>query len=67
METPKQFLERKGWQQTDKGMFDFNALCDLLTEYSKDLQHHYDSTLGLHAIDRPDLINDPENVLFEIS
>ena len=35
-------------------------------EEKKTLQHDKDSTSGLWATDRPDLINDPEGVLFYI-
>jgi hypothetical protein len=32
-----------------------------------ELQYFKDSTKGLWATDRPDLIQDPENVMFEIN
>ena len=32
----------------------------------KDLCHHYDSTVGLWATDRPELIDDKHQVLFQI-
>lgn len=32
----------------------------------KKLEHHRDTTVGLWATDRPDLITDPKNILFEI-
>ncbi len=35
-------------------------------EQLKKLEHHHATTVGLWATDRPDLINDPENLLFEI-
>ena len=37
-----------------------------LPDVIKDLQHHKDTTIGLWATDRPDLIEDPKSVLFEI-
>ncbi len=33
----------------------------------EDLQHYKDTTVGLWATDRPDLINDPENILFQLT
>lgn len=36
------------------------------SERVKYLEHHYATTIGLYATDRPDLINDPNNLLFEI-
>ena len=33
----------------------------------KELQHHKDTTIGLYATDRPDLIVDNDNVMFQIS
>lgn len=62
----KEFLKGKDWKESDKGMFDFNGLADLLTEYAKDLQHHYDTTVGLYATDRPELVEDPKGVMFQI-
>ncbi len=32
----------------------------------EDLQHHMDTTMGLWATDRPDLIHDPKGILFRI-
>lgn len=34
--------------------------------YIKELEHHRDTTVGLWATDRPDLIKDDKNLLFEI-
>jgi len=59
----------------DGGSFDYDHLMGLLKDYDaeisklydeeiKELQHFKDSTLGLWATDRPDLVEDPENVLF---
>lgn len=33
----------------------------------KKLQHHKDTTLGLWATDKPELINDPKKLLFKIT
>jgi len=66
MKTIEQFLQEKGWGKSSRGMFDYNGIKNLLAEYTKDLQHHYDTTLGLYATDKPQLINDLEKVLFEI-
>lgn len=38
----------------------------ILLENMKDLQHYRDSTVGLSATDRSDLIIDNEHVLFEL-
>ncbi len=40
--------------------------CTSFEDYVKDLEHHRDTTIGLWATDRPDLIGDPKKVLFEI-
>ena len=40
--------------------------CISLDEYIKSLEHHRDTTVGLWATDRPDLIEDPKNIMFEI-
>jgi hypothetical protein len=32
----------------------------------KNLEHYKTTTLGLWATDRPDLVNDPKNIMFEI-
>jgi hypothetical protein len=36
------------------------------SERVKNLEHHKATTVGLWATDRPDLINDPKKLLFEI-
>ncbi len=36
------------------------------SERVKNLEHHKETTVGLWATDRPDLIDDPEKLLFEI-
>lgn len=36
------------------------------SERVKELEHHRDTTVGLWATDRPDLIDDPKKLLFEI-
>ena len=36
-------------------------------EHIKKLEHHRDTTIGLFATDRPDLISDPKKVLFKIN
>ena len=33
----------------------------------KELEHYRDTTLGLHATDRPDLIKDEQNLMFELT
>ncbi len=47
-------------------MFDFNGLAEIMDQYAKELQHHHDTTVGLWATDRPDLISDPKKLMFEI-
>ena len=32
----------------------------------RDLQHYKDTTIGMFATDRPDLVSDPKNTLFEL-
>ena len=41
--------------------------CLSLNEYINKLEHHEATTVGLFATDRPDLINDPDKVMFEIT
>ena len=38
----------------------------MLIEKIAELKHHKDSTCGLWATDRPDLISDPKKIMFEI-
>lgn len=38
----------------------------IIGEWKKDLQHHYDTTKGLWATDRPDLVVDEKKILFQI-
>ena len=33
----------------------------------KELEHYRDTTLGLYATDRPDLIKDEQNLMFELT
>jgi hypothetical protein len=37
------------------------------SERAKKLEHHHATTVGLWATDRPDLIDDPKKLLFEIT
>ena len=63
----KEFLKTQhNWKQDSKGMYDLDSLANLLTEFAKDLQHHRDTTTGLLTTDRPDLIDDPKKIMFEI-
>ena len=63
----KEFLKTQhNWKENSTGMFDFNGIANLLTEFAKDLQHHRDTTIGLWATDRPDLIHDPKKIMFII-
>jgi len=39
----------------------------MLREWTHHLQHYHDSTVGLWATDRPDLVQDPEKVLFQLT
>tara|TARA_R110002020_G_C16048518_1_gene754371 strand:+ start:387 stop:659 length:273 start_codon:yes stop_codon:yes gene_type:complete len=41
--------------------------CISFMDYVKELEHYRDTTLGLFATDRPDLINDPQKIMFEIT
>lgn len=62
-----EFLKTKGWEEKSTGMYDRKGLASVLIEYAKELQHHKDTTIGLWATDRPDLIEDPKNIMFQIS
>lgn len=63
----KEFLkETRNWEQGQTGTFDLNGMVGVLEDYAKKLKHHYDTTVGLWATDRPDLVNDPKKMLFEI-
>ena len=66
MEEAKKYLKEQGWKEDGRGAFDFNGMAKMLNNYSKELQHHRDITVGLWATDRPDLIEDPKKLLFEI-
>ena len=37
-----------------------------LLEEAKKLEHHKDTTVGLWATDRPDLVDDPKKIMFRI-
>jgi hypothetical protein len=43
-----------------------DAVYDFYETKLKDLQHYKDTTIGMFATDRPDLVNDPLQVLFEL-
>ena len=43
-----------------------NGILKKLENAYKGLQHHKDTTVGLYATDRPDLIHDPKKVMFRI-
>ena len=63
----KEFLKTQhNWKEDSKGMYDFDSLANLLTEFAKDLKHHRNTTIGLWATDRPDLIQDPKKIMFRI-
>lgn len=66
MEEAKKFLKSKGWEKDSRGGFDFNGLASTLEEFAKDLKHHKNTTVGLWATDRPDLISDSQKVMFQI-
>jgi hypothetical protein len=67
MKEAKEFLKtQKNWKEDSKGMYDFNSLANLLTEFAKELQHHRDTTIGLWATDRPDLVSDPKAIMFQL-
>ena len=42
------------------------SVADDIVELFKDLEHYKDTTTGLRATDRPDLIHDPKGILFRI-
>lgn len=41
--------------------------CVSFMDYVKELEHYRDTTLGLYATDRPDLIKDAQNIMFELN
>ena len=41
--------------------------CVSFMDYVKELEHYRDTTLGLYATDRPDLIKDEQNLMFELT
>lgn len=71
------YLKEKGFERLleEKSMSASHAGSDMTLEqlfegyaerHSKDLQHHYDTTKGLWATDRPDLIVDEKKLMFQI-
>lgn len=52
-------------QEKDEYSNDWKFVPDA-SELVKNLNHHKASTVGLWATDRPDLIDDPKGILFEI-
>ena len=67
----KNFLKVElNWSRTSAGHFDRNSLAKLLERFAlqknKELQHFHDTTIGLWATDRPDLIKDPQGLMFQI-
>ena len=47
-------------------MYELEKVTQILLETIQDLELHKATTVGLHATDRPDLVDDKHNVLFEI-
>lgn len=41
--------------------------CVSFMDYVKELEHYRDTTLGLYATDRPDLVKDPQKLMFELN
>jgi len=67
----KEFLViENNWEERSTGMFDRNSLADLMERYAqqnnKDLKHYQDTTVGLWATDRPDLIIDDKKIMFKL-
>ena len=65
------------WLDSEGGTFDYDGAVSLLKGYDAEIQkqhdeelmklrHFRDATVGLWATDRPDLVSDPDNVLFRI-
>ena len=44
----------------------YEAWMKKASQYIKKLEHHRDTTVGLWATDRPDLVTDTKKMLFEI-
>jgi len=47
-------------------MYELEKVTQILLETIQELEHYKATTLGLYATDRPDLVEDKQNVLFEI-
>ena len=47
-------------------MYELDKVTQILLETIQELEHYKATTLGLYATDRPDLVEDKQNVLFEI-
>ena len=45
---------------------ELEKVTQILLETIQELEHYKATTLGLYATDRPDLVEDKQNVLFEI-
>lgn len=62
----------KSWGEFDTGTFGKRGLVLMLEEYNKlikleELVHYYDTTVGMFATDRPDLVDDSmHRVLIEL-
>ncbi len=41
-------------------------IMQMVTEWISPLQHYQDSTVGLWATDRPDLVDDPKQLMFRL-
>jgi len=50
-----------------EGSASVSTVMYMIDEWKKDLQHHKDTTVGLWATDRPDMIMDENKIMFQIS
>ena len=70
MTNAEAFLE--DWKDSDRGTFDKRGLISKLNEFERELnfkklEHYYNTTVGMFATDRPDLVDDSvHRVLFEL-
>ena len=60
-------------KEKQEGIYGVGKFHDFLLDFSykaylknKELQHYRDTTVGLWATDRPDLIEDPKGIMFRL-
>ena len=67
----KEYLRTEYESETGKphgnALFSTTEYACWLEKRIKSLEHHKDTTVGLWATDRPDLVDDPKGILFRIN